>query len=150
MDAGVVNNCKSETVLVVDDNPMVVRVIHRALSVLGYDVLCCTDSVEALRLFLARPQAISAVITDQSMPVLKGLDMACEMLRAKPELPIILCTGLEEDVDERTARAAGIEEFLLKPFSIKTLDSILRRLLANDRHIDYAKQQQGSTDSRIA
>jgi len=151
MDANFLSDsmCESEMVLVVDDNPMVVRVIHRALNTLGYEALSCTDSVEALRIFQARPQAIAAVITDQLMPGLKGLDMAREMLRSKPGLPVVLCTGLEDEVDRRVARAAGIAEFLLKPFSVKTLDGILRRLLESDKGIEHAKRPE-TADSRVS
>ena len=132
-----------EWLLVVDDNPMIARVLNRALTTLGHNVLTCTNSMEALKLFEASPQAIAAVITDQSMPELKGLDMARAMLQIKPGLPVVLCTGLDVDVDEATALSAGIRGYLLKPFSVKALDTVIRRLLEEEHEASSVNVASG-------
>jgi CheY-like chemotaxis protein len=122
--------CGQETVLLVDDDPLIVHALRWALGTLGYEVVACTDSVEALRIFQADPHAIDAVVTDHAMPQLVGLEMARKMLRIRPQLPVVLCTGSLETVDRPQAKAMGIRELLLKPVSINALDRAIRRALA--------------------
>ena len=58
-----------------------------------------------------------------------GLRLAQELLRIRPDIPIILCTGFSEVVDANEAQAAGIRQFLMKPFSVRQMAEIIRRVL---------------------
>lgn len=105
-------------VLFVDDEDIQVRSIPPMLERLGYSVTAKTDAREALALFEERPDAYDLVITDQTMPRMTGDQLAVEMLRIRPGIPILLCTGFSEAIHEEEARAQGIAGFILKPFSM--------------------------------
>lgn len=96
---------------------------------LGYQVTICTDSAAALALFRAAPYRFDAVITDQTMPEITGIDLARRMLERRPELPIILCTGYSSLINEQQARAAGLKGFAMKPLRNKELAFLLRQVL---------------------
>ena len=83
-----------ERVLFVDDEEMITRMMQELLSRYGYHVTTMTSSVDALSHFKEDPQQYDVVITDHTMPDLVGLKMAQEMLKCRPDLPIILCTGM--------------------------------------------------------
>ena len=96
---------------------------------LGYHVVGKTDAQQALRDFRRRPEAFDLVITDQSMPDLAGEKLAEEILRLRPDIPVILCTGYSTQVNEETAKAMGIREFVMKPFSLREIAGTIRRVL---------------------
>jgi CheY-like chemotaxis protein len=96
---------------------------------LGYTVVARTDSAEALSLFRQDPRAFDLVITDQTMPQLTGVRLAEELLRIRPDLPVVLCTGFSEMVDSDGAHALGIRQFLMKPFSLRDMGEAIRRAL---------------------
>jgi CheY-like chemotaxis protein len=95
----------------------------------GYAVTAKTDDLEALALFQKDPGAFDLVITDQTMPQMTGVRLAEELLRIRPDIPIILCTGYREKVDANAARAMGIRRFLMKPFSVQEMSQIIREAL---------------------
>jgi DNA-binding NtrC family response regulator len=88
-----------------------------------------TDVLEALEAFKEKPDAFDLVITDQTMPHLTGRDLAEELLRIRPDIPIILCTGFSEVMHEEEAKAMGIREFIMKPFSLNEMAGIIRKSL---------------------
>ena len=96
---------------------------------LGYQVVGQTDARKALEMFRRRPQAFDMVITDQMMPSMTGETLAAKLLRLRPDLPIILCTGFSETINEERAKAMGIGAFLLKPFSVKEIAETIRCVL---------------------
>ncbi len=88
-----------------------------------------TDSLEALEKFRTQPDAFDLVITDQSMPGMTGIQLAEKLMHIRPDIPIILCTGFSEAVDGKEAKAMGIREFMMKPFSARQLAETIRRVL---------------------
>jgi PAS domain S-box-containing protein len=116
-------------ILVVDDEEAQVQSIRNTLERLGYEVVAKTDSVEALALFRRDSQAFDLVITDQTMPQMTGAKLAEELLRVRPKLPIILCTGFSETIDANRAKASGITHFLMKPFPLREIAETIRRAL---------------------
>jgi PAS domain S-box-containing protein len=104
-------------VLFVDDEDILIRTVPGMLERLGFSVRAVADPLEALEIFRASPKDFDLVITDEIMPGLTGERLAKEMLRIRPELPVILCTGFSEAAQEEAIRAAGIREFIMKPFS---------------------------------
>lgn len=119
----------TESILFVDDEDMQVRAMTKLLEHLGYQVVGLTDAAEALEIFQRGPDAFDLAIMDQAMPRLTGSDLARELLRIKPGLPIILCTGYSETLNEDQALAMGIRAFIMKPFSVKEIAENIRRLL---------------------
>ena len=89
---------------------MLADIGKRALESLGYRVIACTDSLEALEIFKKDPEAFDAVITDYTMPKLNGIELAKAILSTRPRTHVILCTGCTDDINQR-AHAIGIKEF---------------------------------------
>ncbi|MBW1740158.1 MAG: response regulator [Deltaproteobacteria bacterium] len=118
-----------EHILFVDDEEQLVRMAHQALKRLGYEVTVRTSSVEALEAFRAQPDKFDIVITDQTMPNMTGIGLAKELLRIRPDIPIILCTGFSEAITPERAKAMGIREFIMKPIVTSDIAKSIRRVL---------------------
>jgi PAS domain S-box-containing protein len=118
-----------ERVLVVDDEQIIVQMSQRMLEGLGYQVTAMTSSVAALQYFQAQPQAVDLVITDMTMPHITGAQLAQKLLAIKQDLPIILCTGFSELINEKKAKAIGIREYIMKPIVIHELAMVVRKAL---------------------
>jgi PAS domain S-box-containing protein len=118
-----------ESVLLVDDEEIQVDTVRRTLERLGYRVTGTTNPLEALELFRARPEAFDLVIVDQMMPHLTGDRLAERLLSIRSDIPIILSTGFSEVVSEEEAKAAGIREFVMKPYSIGEIATKIRLAL---------------------
>ena len=115
--------------LVVDDEKMLAEMWADMLQQLGYTVTVCTGSGEALEIFQNNPDSFAAVITDQTMPTMTGGVLAEKMLQIRPNLPIILCTGYSNLINEEQARAIGIKGFIMKPVTMQALGSLLKAVL---------------------
>jgi nitrogen-specific signal transduction histidine kinase/ActR/RegA family two-component response regulator len=118
-----------ERILFVDDEDILVEMGQVMLERLGYEVTVCTNSLVALKTFQDHPEQFDAVITDQTMPGMTGLDLARMMLQIRPDLPIILCTGYSNLVNEDQAKNSGVKEFAMKPVSKKDIATLLRKVL---------------------
>lgn len=116
----------TERILFVDDEDMIVNSMGRVLAKLGYEVVGLTSALEALELFQNDPEAFDLVITDLTMPKMTGDAFASEILRLRPEMPIILCSGFIEDTDGDRNERNGIRRQLKKPLSGKTLGETVR------------------------
>ncbi|MEZ4387370.1 MAG: PAS domain S-box protein [Candidatus Krumholzibacteriia bacterium] len=121
--------CGTERILLVDDEPAIVELVERMLGKLGYAVTTCDGSAAALALLRSRPEDFDLLITDQTMPGMTGLALATAVLRERPGMPIILCSGYSETVDEASVRAAGIGAYLAKPYTRGELATVLRSVL---------------------
>ena len=120
-------------ILFVDDEEAITRMAQNMFEILGYEVTTRTDSSQALELFRSQPDRFDLVITDQTMPVLTGEQLARELLRIRPDIPIILCTGYSPQMDEIQAKSLGISAFVMKPFNKKELAQTIKELLENKR-----------------
>ena len=122
-----------ETILFVDDEPELIAIGEKTLVCLGYQVVTSQKSVQALEIFRSRPERFDLVITDQTMPEMNGADFARELLAIRSDLPIILCTGFSEKINEKSAREIGIREFAMKPLSLQNMALLIRKVLDNPR-----------------
>jgi CheY-like chemotaxis protein len=118
-----------ERILVVDDEEPQLQSVTRMLEKLGYNVVGTSDSLEALNVFQADSGAFDLVITDQTMPKMTGEKLAKSILGIRPDIPIILCTGFSEVIDADEAKALGIQEFVMKPFTVKEMAEKIRKVL---------------------
>jgi len=118
-----------ERILLVDDEEPVLRSEQSMLLSLGYKVIAIAKSDEALKLFHVQPNEFDLVITDQTMPIMTGSELSRKLRRIRSDIPIILCTGFSEAVDEDKARTKGIREFIMKPFTTKEMAETIRRVL---------------------
>ncbi len=119
----------NEHILFVDDEDVLVDVGKKILESLGYNVIAEKRSAEALETFRNDPDKFDIVITDQTMPDMTGYDLAKELIRIKPDVPIVLCTGFSENVSSEKAKAVGIKEFLMKPINRKNMAETIRKVL---------------------
>jgi CheY-like chemotaxis protein len=118
-----------ERILFVDDEPFIVSAASQMLTHLGYSVETDTDPQAALERIRANPNQFDLVVTDMTMPKLTGDQLACEILKIRPQLPVILCTGYTRLLSEEQARRLGIREYVLKPVDMKHLARIVRSTL---------------------
>ena len=119
----------TERILLVDDEAMVARMQERLLESLGYDVTTETDSHHALETFAADPEAYDLVLTDMTMPRMNGATLAQHILRVRPDMPVILCTGFSELINETKALAIGVKSFAMKPLLRKSIAETIRKVL---------------------
>jgi len=119
----------TETIMVVDDEPVVLKVTKIFLEIQGYTVLTETNSQMALNIFRDNPQGIDLLISDVTMPHLTGDRLARECLLLRPDLPIILMTGYTDLVSEQSVKKDGVRALLMKPLIGKTFLSQVRHLL---------------------
>ena len=119
----------TERVLFVDDEILQTKAMSRLLGHLGYQVTAVNDPLEALETFRGDTAAFDLVILDQTMPRMTGGELATQLLKLRPSLPIILCTGFSEGLNESQAAALGIRAFLWKPFSLREIAVIIRQVL---------------------
>lgn len=119
----------TERILLVDDEPALVEILARVLEDVGFTVQAVADPIQALDLFRAAPASYDLVITDMTMPRMTGDKLAAELLRCRPDVPIILCTGFSEGMSASRAQAIGIADFATKPLSMRDLISRIRQIL---------------------
>lgn len=121
-----------ERILFVDDEMLVVETVKEMLDRLGYRVTAKTGSVDALELFKREAERFDLVITDLIMPKLTGLEMAKEILKIKPGIPLMIFTGFSEQINEKEAKAIGIGAVLKKPLLMRELAQKIRNVLDKD------------------
>jgi CheY-like chemotaxis protein len=113
------------TILAVDDDSMVLRLVQVMLQRYGYLVLIAGSGPEALRLFAAAQERIDLMITDIVMPEMDGTVLADEIKRRRPDLPVLYMSGYADRLDHLDAPV------LTKPFSSSALVGKVRTLLRN-------------------
>jgi PAS domain S-box-containing protein len=118
-----------EHILFVDDEEILVEMGKDMLEFIGYRVTSCTKSLDALKIFEENPDQFDAIVTDQTMPIMTGIDVAREAMAIRPDIPIILCTGYSTTVDEKISRDLGIKGFIMKPMRKNELSALLREVL---------------------
>jgi signal transduction histidine kinase len=119
----------NNSILFIDDEEMLVNMARQMLKKLGYEVVAQTSSLEALKIFQGQPEKFDLVISDQTMPDMTGMELAQELRRLRPDIPIILCTGYSENVSLEKIKAAGINGLLMKPIFLSKLAETIRKVL---------------------
>jgi len=120
---------RHERVLFVDDEKAIAEIGQKMLEYLGYEVEVRTSSIEALELFRVQADRFDLVITDMTMPNMVGDKLAEELMRIRPDIPIILCTGFSEYITKEKAQSIGIRELLLKPIVMTDLARVVRQVV---------------------
>ena len=105
------------------------RAVQELLGVLGYKPVIATRCREAIELFQENPEVFDAVITEQVMAEMTGLELARELIKIRPGTPIILSTGLTESLSPEEAEAAGVAEYIRRPMAMRQLAEAIRRVL---------------------
>jgi PAS domain S-box-containing protein len=118
-----------EKILLVDDEELIVNMMEQMLTRLGYAVTPFSSPLEALAHFKKEPEKFDLLITDMTMPGMTGAGLAKEISKLTSSIHVILCTGYSESMDESKAKKNGIDAFLLKPVSMKSLAVTVRNVL---------------------
>jgi DNA-binding response OmpR family regulator len=126
----------SSTILLVDDEDSIQKLLAYPLEREGYRVLQARDGEEALERFAS--ERVDLVVLDIMLPKLDGLEV-CKRLRAESEVPIIMLTARDDELDKVLGLELGADDYITKPFSIREFRSRVRALLrraAVPRHVD--------------
>ena len=136
---------RKESILFVDDEKPLAELGKQILEEIGYTVVACTNGLDALNIFRASHNQFAAVITDQNMPDMTGEQLAQEISRIRPGLPIILCTGYSDSMNSDMAAAFGIQACLMKPIQNKDLGLLLHEVFRRkkEKAKDQPDDQQG-------
>ncbi|MCP5102524.1 MAG: response regulator [bacterium] len=119
----------NEHIFLVDDEKSLVEVNTRIMEKLGYRITGNTDSLDALEVFRADPQAFDLVISDLTMPHLTGVQLTEELKNIRPDIPVILCTGFTENFTAGELKHLGIHTLLVKPVTRAGLAKAIRQAL---------------------
>ncbi len=119
----------NERILAVDDREEIANYERELLTLLGYQVTSFTSSVAALEVFLAHPDDFDLVITDMSMPKMTGADLAQRILALRKTIPILLCTGFSELINQEKAKSIGIKGYIMKPIISRQFAQVIRDVL---------------------
>ncbi len=115
--------------MLVDDHPGMARVSARLLETLGYRTTVFDDPREALKAFRATPRGFDAVLTDLSMPQMSGEDFTRELRELRPEVPVIVSSGMASELDDAARQRLRIDAVLVKPWRLEEAVAALQRVL---------------------
>lgn len=120
---------RGETVLLVDDEPYLLEVFAQVLSTYGYAVECASSGEEALAILGDPSRPVDLLLTDQTMPAMTGIELARNVKSLQTNLPVLLCTGFQDEQLQAQAREVGIVRILSKPLELSELARIVRTSL---------------------
>jgi signal transduction histidine kinase/CheY-like chemotaxis protein len=118
---------EGQAILIVDDEPELVRLAEEIVASLGYEAIGFSDATAAIASFRRAPARFDAVLTDERMPLLYGTTLAGMIHELRSDIPILLVTGHREKQTDVRARRAGISEILDKPLRVGDLREALGR-----------------------
>lgn len=131
-------------ILIVDDEPKIIRFIKTSLSLSGYDILTASTGQEALTLF--NNEHPDLVILDLGLPDLDGLDVL-KSIRTYSTRPVLILTARDDEADKVRGLELGADDYLTKPFGTQELrariEAVLRRVRWSPQATDLPKYEQG-------
>ena len=140
----------TERILLVDDEPAIVNMESQVLERLGYDVTAWAGSMEALDDFKADPYKFDLIITDMTMPNMTGIQLSNEIKGIRPDIPVIICTGFSDQINQKNSRELGIQGYVLKPVIRREIAKMIREVLAiSSSHPSSHLASYSSPDHKI-
>jgi CheY-like chemotaxis protein len=118
------------TILVVDDEPMALKLVQSVLERRGFQVLTCTSPKQALRLFQAHAERIELLISDIVMPEMDGGELANQIVALNPELPVLFMSGFVTQHEVADTSLIAQFAFIRKPFRPATLVQAVQKMLS--------------------
>jgi CheY-like chemotaxis protein len=115
-------------ILYLDDDNSVLLLVKRLLERQGHKVTCFVDPREAIAALQKAPEKFNIVVTDYNMPGMQGLDVAREIHRIRPKLPVAVTSGFIDEELRAGAARNGVCELVAKPFAIKELYAVVQRM----------------------
>ncbi|MBT3805651.1 MAG: PAS domain S-box protein [Desulfobacula sp.] len=119
----------NETILFVDDEISIVKMVKRMFERLGYKVETATTPQDALERFSSNPDHFDLVITDMTMPQMTGVKLSEKLMAIREDIPIIICTGHSALVDEERAKDLGLAAYVMKPIDMLETAQTIRKVL---------------------
>jgi len=123
----------SQTILIVDDSPTVVKFLAFSLKSKGYQVVSACDGMDALEKLSNLSEDVDLIITDLNMPNLDGYGLIEAVRQNRRETPIIILSSEEGDADQQRGMEVGANSYLVKPFKPAVLLSEVSRQLNSER-----------------
>ncbi|MFQ5518436.1 MAG: PAS domain S-box protein [Mariprofundus sp.] len=125
----VVHSTQHQTLLLVDDEPLIIQSMQEVLEDLGYQVITARNGAEGLECFKQHQDHIAAIITDVVMPVMGGVDMFRSIRLSHASIPTIFVTGYDQGNVQLSADEAVNTMVISKPVQIAELSQILQKIL---------------------
>lgn len=119
----------TERILLVDDEVSIIRMAQETLARLGYRVTTQPGGVEAFETFNANPDSFDLVVTDMTMPNMTGLELYRKIKQIRPNIPVIICTGFSDQIDDEKSRALGIDALISKPLIKREIAETIRKAI---------------------
>lgn len=127
--ANVAFQAVGNTVLLIDDEDVVLRTTTELLTEIGYDVIAVLDGQRAVDIFSSDHDRIDIVMLDLSMPQMDGMECFLKLRDIDPEVKVVLVTGFSRDGRVQKMLDLGVNAFLQKPFRLKEMAAILEELI---------------------
>ncbi len=118
-----------ESILYVDDEPSIAKLGKFHLEKLGYKAESTTDPLEALEMVKKNPGRFDLIISDMAMPNMTGDQLIVEILKLRPDMPTIICTGYSAKFSEKEAVEIGVGSFVMKPLDKAEFAKKVRKVL---------------------
>lgn len=126
------NSGHGESILLVDDEATVLKVMKRSLEKAGYRVLTASDGLEGLEAFHRHRDSLRLVLTDMAMPGMDGIQLVSEIRKICSRLPILFSSGLDASANSESLSELGIRKILPKPCSSQTILRAIREALHDE------------------
>jgi len=123
----------SERILLVDDETSQTHFPEEMLENLGYQVVAVSRGIEALDIFRSDAEIFDIVIADRNLPDMNGLKMINRLLDIRPDIPILLSTGFDDNLSRDTAVKAGVKGFIMKPVVLLETATLIRNTLDKNK-----------------
>jgi signal transduction histidine kinase len=118
-----------ETIMLVDDELMIIEVGQEILNALGYEVLPAMSGQEAIDIYASKKQSIDMVILDMIMPGMSGGEAYDQLKKINPEVQVLLCSGYSLSGQATEILERGCDGFIQKPFKLRELSIKIREIL---------------------
>lgn len=132
----------SDKVLIVEDEPTLVDTLEYNLSRQDYEVVTAMDGREALE--VARQERPDLIVLDLMLPGIDGVEI-CRILRQEMNVPILMLTARDEEIDKIVGLEVGADDYMTKPFSMRELIARVKALLRRERLIREELSSEGET-----
>ena len=134
---------KKTAILLVDDEPKIIRFVKTSLTFEGYDMLTAASGSEALAIF--EEEAPDLIILDLGLPDMDGFHVL-ESIRAYSIVPVIILTARDDEKDKVRGLELGADDYLTKPFGAKELEARIQAVL---RRVEWSPQPNDITEFRL-
>jgi CheY-like chemotaxis protein len=127
------SDLRLQRILLVEDEQRLANLGRRVLESAGYDVTVHTSSLQALEEFRAESARFDLLITDNTMPHMTGLELVEKALAFRPDIPVLMVSGIGETMAVEELKKRGVRRLLPKPYDSADLKAVVRELLAEKR-----------------